>query len=96
MKADKKHLTNQIENILASGICECEEVDITTEKIIKMIWPYFDYTDNRIHSAKIAMQNAIKVMDYMDELTHIDRSELEHYTNMYLNCQNELTENIYK
>lgn len=47
MKANKKHLTNQVESILADGICNCEEIDITSEKLIKLIWPYFQYLDEQ-------------------------------------------------
>ena len=47
MKANKKHLINQIEKILAEGICDMEEIDITSEKQIKLIWPYFEYYENQ-------------------------------------------------
>lgn len=43
MKANKKHLINQIESILADDIAEMQEVDVTSEKIIKLIWPLFEY-----------------------------------------------------
>ena len=47
MKANKKHLINQIESILAKGICDMEEIDYTSEKLIKLIWPYFEYYENQ-------------------------------------------------
>ncbi|MCH7826401.1 MAG: hypothetical protein IIC75_00270 [Bacteroidetes bacterium] len=43
MKANKKHLINQIESILADDIAEMQEVDVTSEKLIKLIWPLFEY-----------------------------------------------------
>ncbi len=43
MKADKKYLTNQIELILGEDVSLGNEIDITADKIIKMIWPFFQY-----------------------------------------------------
>jgi hypothetical protein len=43
MEIEKEKLKEDIEQIITDGVIECEEVDITTEKVMKLIWPIIDY-----------------------------------------------------
>ena len=65
MKANKKHLINQIESILAEGICDMEEIDITSEKLIKLIWPYFEYYENQ--NKELIEKNKKPKLKYIDQ-----------------------------
>ena len=47
MKADKKYLTDKIDDIILNGITGSEEYDLTSENIVKLIWPYFQYYEDR-------------------------------------------------
>lgn len=39
MKVNRVKLKNQIEEIIAYGVAECEEIDLTTKKIMQQIEP---------------------------------------------------------
>ena len=43
MKIDKKALTKRIEEIIAEGVINGEEVDVTASNVIKSIWPIIDF-----------------------------------------------------
>lgn len=43
MKINKEDIRESIEYIISDGIMECEEVDVTTEKIMKTVWPIIDH-----------------------------------------------------
>ena len=43
MKIDKDDLTNCIEQIIAEAVIEGEEVDVTTSRIVKFVWPIIEY-----------------------------------------------------
>ena len=64
MKANKKHLTNQIEDILIKGICDCEEIDITSEKLIKLIWLFFEYYEDQNKELVKKNEELIQARDY--------------------------------
>ena len=71
MKANKKHLTNQIESILANGICDMEEIDITSEKLIKLIWPYFEYYEDQNKELIEVLEDLMKGINGLPPLTAI-------------------------
>jgi len=37
MKIDRKKLNDKIESIIGNGVIECEEVDVTTKKVMKAL-----------------------------------------------------------
>ena len=49
MKIDKKYLAKRIEEVIAEGVINGEEVDVTTKNVINLIWPIIDFlkTTNR-------------------------------------------------
>ena len=94
MKADKKYLTKQLESILANGICDGEEIDLTSEKLIKIVWPYFEYAEFQLIEFKEAMKTSLDLIEYMNGLTQVPSSDQENYTNRVLNCMAEIDDKI--
>ena len=43
MNIDKDDLTNCIEQIVTEAVIEGEEVDVTTSRIVKFVWPIIEY-----------------------------------------------------
>ena len=47
MKANKIYLIEKIDEIILKGIDDSEEYDLTSANIVKLIWPYFVYYEDR-------------------------------------------------
>jgi len=45
MKAEKKLLESKIEQIIAEGVMQCEEVDLTSKKVVDLVWPLIQYLE---------------------------------------------------
>lgn len=43
MKIEKQDLRENIEQLIGEGVINGEEVDVTTNKVIKLVWPLIDY-----------------------------------------------------
>jgi hypothetical protein len=43
MKINKSDLRENVEQIIGEGIIDGEEMDVTAEKIMTLVWPIIDY-----------------------------------------------------
>lgn len=59
MKISKEGLKKGIENIIGNGVAECEEIDTTTIKLLKMIWPVIQYQADQIDKLKSASPTSV-------------------------------------
>lgn len=48
MRTTKEALRSHIEAIIAEGVMQCEEIDVTTEKVLEQIWPVIDYHQQKM------------------------------------------------
>jgi hypothetical protein len=59
LKVEKEKLKEGIEQIITDGVIECEEIDLTTDKVIKLIWPIIDYLQIPKSETKTGDQNSM-------------------------------------
>jgi len=43
MKIEKQDLRENIEQLIGEGVINCEEIDVTTDKVLKLVWVLIDY-----------------------------------------------------
>ena len=43
MKIEKQNLRENIEQLIGEGVINGEEIDVTTDKVLKLVWILIDY-----------------------------------------------------
>ena len=59
MNIDKDDLTNSIEQIITEAVIEGEDVEVTTGRIVKFVWPIIEYL-NRHDPAVMPTEECVK------------------------------------
>ena len=71
MKVDKIRLLKSLENIVANGVMEGEEVQDTVKNIMDVVWPIIDF--NQTHLIAVKRKDLTKILDkYKDKLKVCD------------------------
>ena len=47
MKIKKEDLRDNIEQLIGEGVINAEEIEVTTDKVLRLVWPLIDYLQRK-------------------------------------------------
>ena len=80
VKPDRKHLNKQVEEVIGEGIMEGEAADVTTRKMVDLIWPLIQYQSERRALSSRAAVDVARFLEIHSGLYGEDVDSLEQMT----------------